>query len=634
MTVGWDLDEIRRLEADHRQRCEQLGIPPSAYEPWIHDPWPEPQPLTAQPEDPPAFPTDALPIWVADQADNIAHTTQTPTDLAVICQLGTLSTVAMWKRARIQLHGTWQEPGNLYLLAVLNSGEGKSPAMKRAIAPLQQLLAAEVAEWEAEHSERYAQLVAARADLDRAEKELKQQPKDAVALANVAEAHARLKDLEQHEHKPQPIANDITPEAMIDALAANGERLAILDTEPGIFDLAARYAGKDQPPNITLALKAHSGDPVELRRRGTGTASLTAPHITMVIMAQPIAVQRVYADREMRERGLAARLLIAEPATMVGRRTQRTHVNDDHAEAAWAAGVTSMWHRTTDKPVELDGRADEAFLGWLDDIEDRLDPYDGDLRHVAAFVSKLRSAVGRLALILHWAEAGDGVVNVDQMGRAIRIADYFLEHHLRRVGPVDDDTLPGVEETAEWLRGRAGQIVTLTDMRRGPRAVRDSSVGDTIEIVDKLIVHGWLRPDSWEWEDRVGGRGTRAPRFAVSPKVAKRRDLKRATSGAFQTFQTEIHRMSNAPNAPEEGLKRAKRASGGSETRQMSNAHKTCRENTSSSTESSEQPLSVISSTGPLQPGAFGAFQTQDVTSDHAEWPRPQRPEPIDNQLY
>lgn len=634
MTDGWDLDEIRRLEADHRQRCEQLGIPPSAYEPWIHDPWPEPQPLTAQPEDPPAFPIDALPIWVADQADNIAHTTQTPTDLAVICQLGTLSTVAMWKRARIQLHGTWQEPANLYLLAVLNSGEGKSPAMKRAIAPLQQLLADEVAEWEAEHSDRYAQLVAARADLDRAEKELKQQPKDAVALANVAEAHARLKDLERHEHKPQPIANDITPEAMIDALTANGERLAILDTEPGIFDLAARYAGKDQPPNITLALKAHSGDPVELRRRGTGTASLTAPHITMVIMAQPIAVQRVYADREMRERGLAARLLIAEPATMVGRRTQRTHVNDEHAEAAWAAGVTSMWHRVTPDPVELDQRADEAFLSWLDDIETRLDPYDGDLRHIAAFISKLRSAVGRLALILHWAETGDGVVNVDQMARAIRIADYFLEHHLRRVGPVDDDTLPGLEVAGEWLRGRAGQTVTMYDLKRGPRELRDTHTGDLVDLVDRLILHGWLRPNSWEWEERVGGRGRNAPMFAVSPKITRRGQSKRATSGVVRVFGDEIETrqtrqtgLRNAPNAPKEPAKRAKRQT---RIRLVENTSSS----SSFSTESDDQPLSVVSSTEPLEPGVFGAFRPQDVNSNHTEWPRPQRPEPDDNTLY
>ncbi|MCP5029002.1 MAG: DUF3987 domain-containing protein, partial [Actinomycetia bacterium] len=416
---SYDPETTRRLENDFHRRCQQLGITPTQYQTWLHDPWPTPRPVATQPEPPAPFPLDTLPPWIADQAHNISTTTQTPLDLAIICQIGVISTIAMWKHARINLGGTWQEPANLYLLAVLASGEGKSPAMKQAVRPLTDLFAAELATWDTHASENYALLSTARSRLKRAERDNDKNPGEPTVLAEIAEAKTDVDRYETATERPQPIANDITPEAMLDAMAANGERLAILDTEPGIFDLVSRYAGKDQPPNITLALKAHSGDPVELRRRSTGTASLKQPYMTMLIMAQPIAVNRVYADTEMRERGLAARLLVAEPASMVGRRQQGGTVNDPAAADGWETGVRRMWHGVTGTVITLDSRAQDAFNRHFVELEQRLLPDSGDLRHVAAFTAKLKSSIGRIALLLHWADGTAGTVNRDQMTRAI-----------------------------------------------------------------------------------------------------------------------------------------------------------------------------------------------------------------------
>lgn len=630
-----NIDEIRRQENAFNERCRQLGIHPTQYQPWLHDPWPPAQP-TNQQTPPPGFPIHTLPAWVANQAANISATTQTPQDLAIICQLGALSTIAMWKQARIRLLGTWHEPANLYLLAVLNSGEGKSPAMKQALTPLHELFQTELDQWDRAAGERHAYLTSARGKLDQAERDLKKHPNDPVLLAEVSEAKTVLDQLEQQNMRPQPVANDITPEAMIDALTANGERLAILDTEPGIFDLASRYAGKDTPPNITLALKAHSGDPVELRRRGTGTASLKNPHITLLVMAQPVAVNRVYADQEMRERGLAARLLVAEPNSLIGTR-QQGEIHTDGSEQAWATGIRAMWERCDNRTIQLDQRATQTLTAHFEQLEQRLDRYDGDLRHVAAFISKLKSSIGRIALLLHWADGHQiGTVNNDQTQRAIEIGDYFLEHHLRRVGPADDDSIPALDETAEWLRSRAGQIVTASDIRRGQRLLRDARVGDLIEVIDQLELLGWLRASDTGWEDRLGARGMHAPRFAVNPNVTRRERSQGDTLSPW--------RDKEVPKGPKETpdlwITHPKGTKGdtlpvdnSSQRDQSPREHKTYLNDPSSSTESDTQPLSVekqakVDDSGqtPRDFGAFGPLETQTVTDNHTEWPKPENP--------
>ena len=44
----------------------------------------------------------------------------------------------------------------------------------------------------------------------------------------------------------------------------------------------------------------------------------------MMLMAQPVAISRIYGNTEMRERGLAPRLMMCHPATLVGH-SQQTH---------------------------------------------------------------------------------------------------------------------------------------------------------------------------------------------------------------------------------------------------------------------------------------------------------------------
>ena len=85
-------------------------------------------------------------------------------------------------------------------------------------------------------------------------------------------------------------------------------------------------------------LKAWSGEGVNLRRVGRGVTTLDSPSINMMLMAQPVAISRIYGNTEMRERGLAPRLMMCHPATLVGhRQTINRPTIQNNLKEAWEA---------------------------------------------------------------------------------------------------------------------------------------------------------------------------------------------------------------------------------------------------------------------------------------------------------
>jgi replicative DNA helicase len=111
---------------------------------------------------------------------------------------------------------------------------------------------------------------------------------------------------------PRILADDITPEAAASLLAEQDGRLAIIRVEGGIFDiLAGRYSRSI--PNPDLFLKAHSGDPVEVDRRGRPPEYIRRPAMAIGLMVQPVVFTAIAANRDFRGRGLLRRFLYAFP---------------------------------------------------------------------------------------------------------------------------------------------------------------------------------------------------------------------------------------------------------------------------------------------------------------------------------
>lgn len=245
----------------------------------------EPTPLQP-PRDPAPFPTDAFPRWLRAWVEATSHATQTPADLAGCCALGVLATCA-GGRAVVRARPGWQEPTNLYAVAVLRPGSRKSAVVSAATRPV----------YTAQHDLQHrAKGLAAEASVLRevaeraAEKALRDaataKPDQRDRLTSEAVSAAATVQAIEVPGIPRLVGDDITPEAAASLLAYNRGRLAILSAEGGIFDLmAGRYSGG--VPVLDIWLKGHSGDTTSIDRKGRPSEHIERPAVTMAITVQP-----------------------------------------------------------------------------------------------------------------------------------------------------------------------------------------------------------------------------------------------------------------------------------------------------------------------------------------------------------
>jgi hypothetical protein len=208
--------------------------------------WEPPEPL-GRTVDVPAFPIDALPNALADYVAAESAATQTPPDLAGSLVLATVSAcVGGW--IRVQASPGWVEPTNLYVAAVLGSGERKSAVFANTVAPLE---AAEASLLDHARSaicegatrrriaERRAQIAA---DLASKATAADREALEVEACQAAAELETLIVPAE-----PRLLADDATPEALTSLLAEQGGvsrscrlRAAVLTSWPAVTPKAVR----------------------------------------------------------------------------------------------------------------------------------------------------------------------------------------------------------------------------------------------------------------------------------------------------------------------------------------------------------------------------------------------------------
>jgi hypothetical protein len=191
---------------------------------------------------------------------------QVPVDLPAVLSIAAVA-AAVRGRAEVKLTNSWSEPLNLYCAVIANPGERKSPTLARIIWPLREAeaRASEETRMEREWSEQDVRL-AAQAE-NAAEKDYGRQK------ATIDEVRMATEARRQAEEKLVPpirriVGGDITPEALVDELAAQGGALAMLTSEGGLFDtfVGGRYSSG--LANIDALLQSHDGrEPITVLRK-------------------------------------------------------------------------------------------------------------------------------------------------------------------------------------------------------------------------------------------------------------------------------------------------------------------------------------------------------------------------------
>jgi hypothetical protein len=465
----------------------------------------------------PNFPVDTLPDWVSAMVSAVATEVQVPADLPAAIAMGVLSTAA-GGRAEVVVRGQWREPLNLYTVAAMPPGAGKSPAFRLMCAPV----------FAAERDMRTAARdTISRAEIER-ESEIARAQDERRKAKSDPEIDAAVKRLRLAEDLPVPVmprltADDVTPEQAGTLMAEQGGKLAVLSAEGTFFSvLMGRYTSG--APNLELVLKAHAGDRVQVDRRGRAEL-IERPALTIMTTVQPLAMREMAAKPAMRERGILARFLMAMPRDMVGTRDMTPDLVPDTVLRDYTETmvklVTDMAGWDDPAAIQLTPAALKLHTEWRAELEPRLKSGTGDLEALRDWAAKLPGAAARIAGLLHLAEhpktGPKTSVSEETMARAIDQARYWTEHAMAAFGAMRAH--PAIEEARavlDWIGDKKSfkeRDVYRAMHRRFPTS---ASALPALAVLDD---HGYIRRVEPEAPPRPG-RKTVA--YEVHPKAVTR----------------------------------------------------------------------------------------------------------------
>ncbi|MFI7598424.1 YfjI family protein [Actinoplanes sp. NPDC049681] len=459
--------------------------------------WDTPVPLSG-PADPPPFPTDVYPGWLADMVTGVARFTQTDPAMVGPIALAVLSACA-GGRLEVEVKPGWREPVNVYIAVIAEPGERKSPVHGAMTAPLyaaqhtlaerarpmqaEQAALKDIAARQAEH----ARTLAAKASAD----DRDGRTAEAVAAALAAEA-ITVPDL------PKLLADDATPEYLVSLMAANGGRMAIISDEGGIFDiLAGRYSGT---PNLDPYLKGHSGRPIDSGRQTRVGAYVDKPALTVGVMAQPSVLRSFGGNTDLAGRGLPARFLFALPKSLAGYRQVDTEPVPTGVADAYDRHVRELAHTFAEwedpAVVTLTDPAQLVRITAATDLETQLRP-GNTLHDMREWANKLGGTTMRLAGLLHVAhrpaDAWRHPIDAVRVTDAVRLTDFFVAHYRAALHIITTDR--SIDTARHVLGVLIARDLTAFTRRELHRRVQRHlpTAADVTNVLDTLTQLGWIR---------------------------------------------------------------------------------------------------------------------------------------------
>lgn len=516
------------------------------------EPWLDPIPLGEATGPVANFPVEALPEWMRTHVRAVADELQVSIDLPAALALVALSIVFAGRR-RIHVRSTWREQLNLYLVVALPPGAGKSPAFRAMLTAIDQ--------WEIETAE----MLAAQADnVAQKRRIIEKSMKKAEDKGDITEAMRWLDEL-QHTPEvviPRLMADDATPEALVELMSRHNGRMALTSTEGGLFELmSGRYSDK---ANLDVYLKAWSGDAIRVDRIGRGASVIANPTLTIGLTVQPDVIRALSDHPEFAGRGLTARFMFAVPLSKVGyRNLVDIPTTNDSIARRYDQHLLGLLRqeRNDTLPIttEIDDDACREFLGWRQGLEERRRP-EADLEHLAEWTTKLESSVVRVAGLLALADECLSVA-VSTMRHAIAIGNYWLSH----AKIVHDlwGTDPVIAQARRLLKWAAQREIAEFSVRELHQALRRSdytTVDETRPPLNLLTERGWIRP-LFDGPLVLGRRGVESPRFAIHPSnllisqaVEDHEDLEprglKTEISLSLISQGETRHMANGPHDP------------------------------------------------------------------------------------
>lgn len=428
---------------------------------------------------PPDIPFRLLPKPLAIYCKAVTQNTQTPPGMSIMIALSAVA-ACVQKRFEVTPYGdNYTEPLNLMTAIALEPASRKTAVIKAFTAPLSQ--------WERERAEALREKASkVRHERDMIMKSI-EALKSSVSKASSTEEERKeaLKEIKRLEGTmpeeiilPQLWTDDITVERLQNLMVENGERIAILSDEGGVFEvIAGLYSGGKS--NINIILQAHAGAPVRVQRQGRGV-DMEKPALTIGLAVQPEVITDLASGNKssFRGKGLLARFLYCIPKSTVGERdiTKRRPLSEQ---------VEAEYHKMIYRLLAIKPKIDnlgreqprllklspEALKLWQDfcqRIESKQGQY-GEYHSIQDWTGKLSGATLRIAGLCHVVEHGKklSVVGPDTMNRAIELSNLLILHAKAAFGMMGSDpVIADAKAILQWIVKNNNRSFRRGDLHR------------------------------------------------------------------------------------------------------------------------------------------------------------------------
>ena len=476
------------------------------------------------------FPVNSLPPTIRAYALSLAESTQTPVDM---CASACLAVLALATQGKYRVMGKpdWTEPLNLYVLCIAKPSERKSAIISKVTKPIN--------EYESEYNDLHAaefeknriEFAALKKEREELVRKIASERKNGKDISDLGDKVIELADEIANFVFKVPLklyVDDVTPEKLEEEMSLQGDRIALLSSEGGIFDILAGQYSNTKSVNINVFLQAWSGDSIRVGRMSREGCTINSAALTILLMVQPHVISGILKNGSFRGRGLTARFLYCMPKSAIGHRRYRTEPIPPQVSESYHSLINSLLDDEVNGDPRIISLSKDADL-MMEEFSEKLEPKIlHEYAEIDEWSGKLAGTVLRIAGIITRAKAAERdtdqlnglIVTGETMQAAIAIGEYFVEHTRAAFMLMGADE---VLEKAKYVLGKI-QDKKLTEFNHKKildicRTIPD--VETLTPVLNRLIDFGWLKNVTPEWSGR--GRPP-AAKYLVNPAAFEQQD--------------------------------------------------------------------------------------------------------------
>ena len=490
--------------------------------------WPDPQPLdTVLPAVLP-FDANLLPATLCRWITDIAERMQCPPDFPAVTAMIALSGIAGRKiRIRPKRFDDWMVVPNLWGALIGRPSIMKTPPLKATLKPLDRLI--DVAS--ANYSERLKQYHHDKEIAKLRRNVLETQIKAAIRAGKNYDKlsfELAIVDAIQPPVQQRYVVNDSTVQALGQILADNPNGIIVVRDE--LMGLLKFLESVGQESSRAFFLEGWDGDGChEVDRIGRGHLKIKGLCLSVMGTIQPGPLQeylRGAVEGGVGDDGFMQRFQLAvwpdDPAEWINvdripdyQASQTAFEVFEHVNTLTAETTGAILEENCQAPfLHFTDAAQDRFDQWMYTRENRLRQGQED-GAMESHLTKYRSLIPSLALLIHLAEFKTGPVDDEVLDRAIGWEDY-LNSHARRIYASAQTTASQPEHllAAKIQHGHLADGFTLRDVY----GHHWSGLNDKEQVKTallQLVDYSWLRPE----KVATGGRPT--TQYRINPKLFK-----------------------------------------------------------------------------------------------------------------